>query len=227
MSQVFQCHYMRAAILRNNKVFHSSDYNGKHEQFLFQFPHIDINQGRFNNYQKRFLEFSRSKKNVIWKAKDELMSKYSMENWQKLGTDVEKLHTLHVCEPCKFIVFGEKTSTTPVTPVTPVTPLQSLDLNSIPLPDTPKSRNDPAYQVVMAKSYLDKDNEHWNQQFGTNFTDVLTKVPEANLTQKLTASEKKKKARNTHFFISTVLQMFKFKSIQLHVVQFSPLIDCI
>ena len=50
----------------------------------------------------------------------------------------------------------------------------------------------------MAKSYLDKVNEHWNQQFGTNFTDVLTKVPEANLTQKLTASEKKKKARNTH-----------------------------
>ena len=80
MSQVFHCHYMRAAILRNNKLFHSSDYNGKHEQFLFQFPHIDIDQGRFDNYQKRFLEFSRSKKNDIWKAKDELMSKYSLEN---------------------------------------------------------------------------------------------------------------------------------------------------
>ena len=202
MSQMFQCHYMRSCIYNANKKYHSSDKNGKYENFKRLFPHVVMNQSRFNNYQKRFLEFS--KKNVSMSVKNALLSICNEENWCKLDQGLQILHTVNVCEPCKHIIV--KGSETPTTP--PVATFK-LDIE-IPLPETPKSRDQLGFKKAVATAIWDEVNMKWDNHFkdekGLSYTEVLEKCSGSNIKAKLNASEKKKATRATHRKIKTSLE---------------------
>ena len=166
-----------------------------------QFPHVTLDKTTFITYVKRFNESNR-KKRISHKNKKSIMNTFDLETWNKLSDDNKLLHTIKHCEPCLHLSSSDAnpvpcfTSTpTPTTPSsssmsTPVTPRSSLCVD-VDIPD----KYIPGADSEVAKEFLSKANENFSNIFGKSFTSLVVKIPESNLTEKLSESLKKKKLR--------------------------------
>ena len=99
MAQVFQCHYMKAALFELNGSVHSSEQCFKYNRFVEQFRHISIDRKNFYTYLKRFVDYSRKKK-LKTVEKEGFKKVFSREKWDEMDYENMKLHTLYKCNPC-------------------------------------------------------------------------------------------------------------------------------
>ena len=120
MSQVFQCHFIKAAIFEINLSIHSSQADWKYDTFIEQFPHLDPDKNSFFTYVKRFNRSCRERR-ISTAMKKFQMEHFSFEKWNKLDINSRRLHGLHECNPCKNLLFdsGKK-------------PTQSLPVSTLP-----------------------------------------------------------------------------------------------
>ena len=109
----------------------------KYEDFIETFPHLNsLTSKDFNTYSKRYFEHFRKKKHVYTSEyKQSYIKTFSNEIWEKLDEDCKCLHSLDVCQPCKFIVFNHVPST-------------------LPLPALPPSTSEPVLAQLCLKSFL-------------------------------------------------------------------------
>ena len=111
-------------------------------------------------------------------------------------------------------VLSPQENTPPArTPEIETTPTPSSDNHSLPfLTTTPRpgnhslpfqsmvSVNTPSIEGMKesAKAVLKDVTTHWNKIYTTPFTKILTEIPECNITEKISNSERKKELRKIH-----------------------------
>lgn len=200
MTTLFTCKYMQASIYKINKTVRDNDEKFRLfiETFHEQCPNLE--KKKFIKDLKRFIEIVNRKKI----DKDEVINEYGAEKWNKLSAQETGKHSYKQCkeclilEPTEFVVkFRSPAAENPAeaeplnnpsTPVTPVTPLQSLSLNT----STGMKMKD---KVKAAQSLLEQADKQFQQELGTPFSHLLTKIPGSQYQLKENSYDKKKKIR--------------------------------
>ena len=70
----------------------------------------------------------------------------------------------------------------------------------------PTVKNKLPYMKAAAESVIENINTQWDAIYDTPFTEILTKLPSTNLSQKNTDAERKEKLRNIHRKLKTNLE---------------------
>ena len=84
-------------------------------------------------------------------------------------------------------------------------PLSSLNIN-VDIPILKRSQINVSIEKVVADTVLTKVNEQWNKIFPNPFTKTLTKLPEANVQQKVSRSDRAKNLRSLHHKVKSSLE---------------------
>ena len=203
MALVFQCSFMRAAILRNNEIY-KVDQEARFERFRQQFAHTELQKNYFNRKSKELSCFVR-KNSWFGKVRKDFLADFSNDTWNKLETEIKKEHTIKECKQCvkffntkntfpKVICHRKKTPKRPLRNITNINKPSTVQIKL----DIPIQKTKLPYMKVAAESILDSVNNEWDSIFDTPFTKVLSKIPSTNLTEKKTDAERKRNIRGIH-----------------------------
>ena len=217
MTAIFQCGFIRCAVLRGHKEIHSGDSDEKFSLFQAQFNYIEINKKHFMRKSKDLIQLLR-KKHWHGEERESYMKHFSLKVWKLLYKGDKVKHTLHDCMGC-FSSYKEEQNLFPSASNTNSKRkvLGDINSNAVSVPSQELQNHSmsicteipitkPEYMVESANTVLNDINRGWNKIFDTPFTKVLTKLPTTNLTEKLTENTKKKNLRAIHRKIKTSIE---------------------
>ena len=219
MTCTFQCGYLRACLITLNKDYHSSNHDEEYEYLIDQFNKYGITIEK-RHFKEKLRDFTSALRKAKWNAESKAIyvKMFCRYNWDLLPVIDKKKHSLNIYLACS-ISHHQEQSKFPVTaishrpkakkqkpltdmtnvPTTLKTPTHTISQPfsiqvDIPISDTPMA----GIEKEASKSVFKQLNQQWNKIYSHSFTVVLTKIPEANLSEKLSATNKKQNMRQLH-----------------------------
>ena len=196
MAKIFDCGFIRAAVLNAAESCHPKQKSGRYQLFTEQFrdvEHIHIkDEFYFHRKLSDLISFVRKRK---WHGdvRKQYLAFFSKQNWETLEDKEQSKHKLNHCTECniKYLnkqqlfpdVSGKKKNNKLV--LKDVT--NTVKINA-EIPITP-------YVKEAAKSILSTINTEWDRIYETSFTKTLTKIPECGITVTKTPNEKRAEQR--------------------------------